>query len=176
MPNTQARLTCQRFQKRISVTPGHSGLQCLAALHAVQAQVALTRKPEASSSSNSALAAASSSSVGAAKWLLLLMFLSPLAPAWPLQGISVAARPPGPSRGTSASAAAGLKVTDVSEYTGSPEIMDGRVKTLHPRVHGGLLMREMGGFADSSELQKIGGAPIDLVRVDGWCGWCVVRL
>ncbi len=34
---------------------------------------------------------------------------------------------------------AGLKVTDVSSYTGSPEIMDGRVKTLHPKVHGGIL-------------------------------------
>src|SRR5580658_6988804 len=36
-------------------------------------------------------------------------------------------------------AAAGLKVRDVAELTGFPEIMDGRVKTLHPRVHGGLL-------------------------------------
>src|SRR6218665_234830 len=36
-------------------------------------------------------------------------------------------------------AAAGLAVTDVSEVTGFPEIMDGRVKTLHPNVHGGLL-------------------------------------
>ncbi len=35
----------------------------------------------------------------------------------------------------------GLKVTDVSTYTGFPEIMDGRVKTLHPKVHGGLLAR-----------------------------------
>ncbi len=36
---------------------------------------------------------------------------------------------------------AGLSVTDISEITGHPEIMDGRVKTLHPRVHGGLLGR-----------------------------------
>ena len=36
---------------------------------------------------------------------------------------------------------AGLPVTDVSEHTGSPEIMEGRVKTLHPKVHGGLLCR-----------------------------------
>ncbi|MGN6778838.1 MAG: bifunctional phosphoribosylaminoimidazolecarboxamide formyltransferase/IMP cyclohydrolase, partial [Rhizobium sp.] len=36
-------------------------------------------------------------------------------------------------------AAAGLAVTDVSEVTNFPEIMDGRVKTLHPKVHGGLL-------------------------------------
>ena len=56
---------------------------------------------------------------------------------------------------------AGLEVTDVSEYTGSPEIMDGRVKTLHPRVHGGLLMRDLP--QDRAELARIGGAPIDLV-------------
>ena len=42
--------------------------------------------------------------------------------------------------GTSAALkAAGLPVTDVAELTGSPEMMDGRVKTLHPKVHGGLL-------------------------------------
>jgi phosphoribosylaminoimidazolecarboxamide formyltransferase/IMP cyclohydrolase len=48
------------------------------------------------------------------------------------------------STGGTASAlrAAGVPVTDVSEYTQSPEIMDGRVKTLHPRVHGGILMRD----------------------------------
>ena len=38
-------------------------------------------------------------------------------------------------------AAAGLKVTDVSTVTGYPEMMDGRLKTLHPKVHGGLLAR-----------------------------------
>jgi len=38
-------------------------------------------------------------------------------------------------------AAAGLPVTEVSEHTGFPEIMDGRVKTLHPKIHGGLLCR-----------------------------------
>ena len=57
--------------------------------------------------------------------------------------------------------AAGVPVTDVSEYTGSPEIMDGRVKTLHPRVHGGILMRELA--SDREELERIGGGPIDLV-------------
>ncbi|MBT6416489.1 MAG: bifunctional phosphoribosylaminoimidazolecarboxamide formyltransferase/IMP cyclohydrolase, partial [Candidatus Puniceispirillum sp.] len=36
---------------------------------------------------------------------------------------------------------AGLDVTDVSDVTGFPEIMDGRVKTLHPKIHGGLLAR-----------------------------------
>jgi phosphoribosylaminoimidazolecarboxamide formyltransferase/IMP cyclohydrolase len=59
---------------------------------------------------------------------------------------------------------AGLVVTDVSEYTGSPEIMDGRVKTLHPRVHGGILMRDLD--SDRLELTRIGGEPIDLVVVN----------
>jgi phosphoribosylaminoimidazolecarboxamide formyltransferase/IMP cyclohydrolase len=54
-----------------------------------------------------------------------------------------------------------IAVTDVSDYTGSPEIMDGRVKTLHPRVHGGILMRDLPG--DREQLAKIGGKPIDLV-------------
>ncbi len=36
---------------------------------------------------------------------------------------------------------AGIAVTEVSDYTGHPEIMDGRVKTLHPKVHGGILGR-----------------------------------
>jgi len=59
---------------------------------------------------------------------------------------------------------AGLAVIDVSEYTNSPEIMDGRVKTLHPRVHGGLLMRELD--EDRAALAQIGGKPIDLVIVN----------
>ncbi len=56
---------------------------------------------------------------------------------------------------------AGVAVTDVSEYTQSPEIMDGRVKTLHPRVHGAILMRDL--QSDRDELASIGGAPLDLV-------------
>src|SRR5205823_826875 len=36
---------------------------------------------------------------------------------------------------------AGARVTDVAQHTGAPEILDGRVKTLHPRIHGGLLGR-----------------------------------
>src|SRR6202008_4704109 len=44
---------------------------------------------------------------------------------------------------------AGLKVTDVSELTGFPEMMDGRVKTLHPKVHGGLL-----AIRDNAEHKK----------------------
>ncbi len=42
---------------------------------------------------------------------------------------------------------AGLAVIDVAEVTGSPEMMDGRVKTLHPKIHGGLLA--MRGNADA---------------------------
>jgi len=60
---------------------------------------------------------------------------------------------------------AGIPVIDVSEFTGSPEIMDGRVKTLHPRVHGGILMRDNDGL-DLAQLESIGGAPIDLVCVN----------
>ena len=42
---------------------------------------------------------------------------------------------------------AGLPVRDVASYTGFPEIMDGRVKTLHPKVHGGLLGRRGSALA-----------------------------
>ncbi len=59
---------------------------------------------------------------------------------------------------------ADVPVVDVSEYTESPEIMDGRVKTLHPRVHGGILMRDTED--DRSALGGIGGKPIDLVCVN----------
>lgn len=59
---------------------------------------------------------------------------------------------------------AGIPVTEVASYTGSPEIMDGRVKTLHPRVHGGILMRDRSD--DRAALQSIGGQPIDLVVVN----------
>lgn len=60
---------------------------------------------------------------------------------------------------------AGIDVTDVSDYTGFPEIMDGRVKTLHPLVHGGILARR-----DTSEdietMQRLGIKPIDMVVVN----------
>ena len=56
---------------------------------------------------------------------------------------------------------AGVPVTDVAEYTGTPEVMDGRVKTLHPRIHGGILMRDTIG--DRTQLTEIGGHAIDLV-------------
>jgi phosphoribosylaminoimidazolecarboxamide formyltransferase / IMP cyclohydrolase len=70
------------------------------------------------------------------------------------------------STGGTASAlrSAGVPVTDVAEYTGSPEIMQGRVKTLHPRVHGGILMRDLA--SDRDQLHSIGGEAIDLVVVN----------
>ena len=55
---------------------------------------------------------------------------------------------------------AGLKVSDVSDVTGFPEIMDGRVKTLHPKVHGGLLGRS---GTDDAVMAGHGIAPIDLL-------------
>jgi phosphoribosylaminoimidazolecarboxamide formyltransferase/IMP cyclohydrolase len=58
---------------------------------------------------------------------------------------------------------AGIPVRTVESFTGSPEVMDGRVKTLHPKVHGGLLGRE---GKDDNDLARIGGAYIDLVVVN----------
>ena len=58
-------------------------------------------------------------------------------------------------------AAAGVAVTEVASYTGSPEILGGRVKTLHPAVHGGILSR--GTEADRAELARQGWSEIDLV-------------
>ncbi len=60
---------------------------------------------------------------------------------------------------------AGLKVTDLSAYTGFPEMMDGRVKTLHPKIHGGLLyIRGNEKHEASARLHQI--EPIDLVVVN----------
>ena len=57
---------------------------------------------------------------------------------------------------------AGIPVVDVSDYTGSPEILDGRVKTLHPRIHGGLL--SVRGNLDHEEAMRENGIKnIDLV-------------
>jgi len=55
---------------------------------------------------------------------------------------------------------AGVPVKDVSDVTGFPEIMDGRVKTLHPKVHGGLLGRR---GTDDAVMTDLGIAPIDLL-------------
>lgn len=57
-----------------------------------------------------------------------------------------------------------LLVTEVADYTQSPEILAGRVKTLHPAIHGGLLARPT--QADLSELQALGWDYIDLVAVN----------
>jgi phosphoribosylaminoimidazolecarboxamide formyltransferase / IMP cyclohydrolase len=60
---------------------------------------------------------------------------------------------------------AGLKVTDVAAYTGSPEILDGRVKTLHPKIHGGLLgRRSVPAHVEQMKQHDIG--PIDAVVVN----------
>ena len=59
----------------------------------------------------------------------------------------------------------GIDVTDVSEVTGHPEIFDGRVKTLHPAVHGGILVRR-GSEEDMHTLSELGYAGIDLVCVN----------
>jgi phosphoribosylaminoimidazolecarboxamide formyltransferase/IMP cyclohydrolase len=59
----------------------------------------------------------------------------------------------------------GVSVTDISDYTGFPELMDGRIKTLHPKVHGGLL-----GLRDNPEhvemMKTHGIKPIDMVVVN----------
>jgi phosphoribosylaminoimidazolecarboxamide formyltransferase / IMP cyclohydrolase len=59
----------------------------------------------------------------------------------------------------------GLAVRDLSEYTGAPEMLDGRVKTLHPRVHGGLLYLR-GNPAHEASAKAQGIEPIDLVVVN----------
>ncbi|MFO1504194.1 MAG: bifunctional phosphoribosylaminoimidazolecarboxamide formyltransferase/IMP cyclohydrolase [Steroidobacteraceae bacterium] len=60
-------------------------------------------------------------------------------------------------------AAAGIAVREVSSVTGFPEIMDGRVKTLHPKIHGGLLGRR---GTDEAVMAREGIAPIDLLVVN----------
>src|SRR5690554_5589882 len=57
----------------------------------------------------------------------------------------------------------GIPVTEVADYTGFPEMMDGRVKTLHPKIHGGILGRR---GTDDAVMQQHGINPIDLVVVN----------
>ncbi|WEM42137.1 bifunctional phosphoribosylaminoimidazolecarboxamide formyltransferase/IMP cyclohydrolase [Photobacterium sp. DA100] len=57
----------------------------------------------------------------------------------------------------------GIKVTEVSDHTGFPEMMDGRVKTLHPKIHGGVLGRR---GTDDAVMNEHGIAPIDMVVVN----------
>src|SRR3989441_9309817 len=60
---------------------------------------------------------------------------------------------------------AGLVVTDLSAYTGFPEMLDGRVKTLHPKIHGGFLFIR-GNPAHEATAREHGIQPIDLVVVN----------
>ena len=71
------------------------------------------------------------------------------------------------STGGSAAAltAAGVTVTEVSAHTGFPEVMDGRVKTLHPAIHGGILARR-DHDGDAAAMAAHGIAPIDLVAIN----------
>ena len=57
----------------------------------------------------------------------------------------------------------GIPVTEVSSYTGFPEMMDGRVKTLHPKIHGGILARR---GTDDEVMAEHGIDAIDLVLVN----------
>lgn len=71
------------------------------------------------------------------------------------------------STGTTATviAAAGLKVREVSKYTGFPELFDGRLKTIHPKIAGGILyMRDNESHVDQAHEHEI--PPIDLVVVN----------
>jgi phosphoribosylaminoimidazolecarboxamide formyltransferase/IMP cyclohydrolase len=60
---------------------------------------------------------------------------------------------------------AGLQITGISEVTGFPEIMDGRVKTLHPAIHGGILA-DRSKPAHLKAIEDLGIKPIDLVVVN----------
>ena len=60
---------------------------------------------------------------------------------------------------------AGLKVTEVADHTGFPEMLDGRVKTLHPKVHAGILARrDVSGHMEALERASI--PALDLVAVN----------
>jgi phosphoribosylaminoimidazolecarboxamide formyltransferase/IMP cyclohydrolase len=61
-----------------------------------------------------------------------------------------------------------IPVTEVADYTGSPEILGGRVKTLHPAIHGGLLARQTEG--DMTDLLRQGWNYIDLAAVNLYLG------
>ena len=61
----------------------------------------------------------------------------------------------------------GLTITDVSDYTGFPEIMDGRVKTLHPKIHGAILARRE---IDQHVMQQN-----DKIIEDGCCREHIIR-
>jgi len=87
--------------------------------------------------------------------------LAPLAEALAAAGVELV------STGGTAKALreAGLKVTELSAYTGFPELLDGRVKSLHPKVHGGLLYLR-GNAGHEAAIRAHGIEPIDLVVVN----------
>ncbi|VVB58361.1 Bifunctional purine biosynthesis protein PurH [Candidatus Anstonella stagnisolia] len=58
-----------------------------------------------------------------------------------------------------------VKVTEVSDVTGFPEILEGRVKTLHPKIHGGILFKR-GEKTHEAQVKKLGISPIDIVVVN----------
>src|ERR1041385_2842040 len=58
-----------------------------------------------------------------------------------------------------------IPVRDISSFTAFPEVLEGRVKTLHPRVHGGLLYKR-GNSKHEAEARECGFEPIDLVVVN----------
>jgi phosphoribosylaminoimidazolecarboxamide formyltransferase/IMP cyclohydrolase len=60
---------------------------------------------------------------------------------------------------------AGIAVVEVSDYTGFPEMLEGRLKTLHPKIHGGLLARRSNA-KDMEDIQKHNITPIDMVVVN----------
>lgn len=62
-------------------------------------------------------------------------------------------------------ASAGIKITEVSDFTGFPEMLDGRVKTLHPKIHGGILGIRTNP-AHVQTMQDQGIVPIDMVVVN----------
>jgi phosphoribosylaminoimidazolecarboxamide formyltransferase / IMP cyclohydrolase len=85
--------------------------------------------------------------------------LFPFASALAKRGVTLLS-----SGGTAkALAGEGIAVKTVEDYTGSPEVMGGRVKTLHPRIHGGILAR---AGTDDQDLARLGAQPIDLVVVN----------
>ena len=87
--------------------------------------------------------------------------LEPLAKALHSAGVEIV------STGSTAKkiAASGVPVTEVSEVTGFPEVLEGRVKTLHPHVHAGILA-DLRKDSHKQQLEELGVAPFELVVVN----------
>jgi len=87
--------------------------------------------------------------------------IEPFAAALAEEGIEILS-----TGGTAAKLRAeGIDVTDVSDFTGFPEMLDGRVKTLHPKVHGGIL-HQRGNPEHVEQIERYGIESIDLVVVN----------